>query len=309
MDSSFNNDSKKEIDIIRTFLIFWKRRYFISVFTTFFAIISIFYSLSLQNIYTSTALLIPYEKSDNQPTGLSALSGYTAAVGINLQEDATINESVARIQSFQFFSEHLLSDIKLQDILAVKKWDKMNNKLIYEKELFDEKSNKWVRDFTYPQQQIPSDQEAFRAFKSSMYAVIDKEKSFINIGVNHQSPYIAKEWLEKIIINFNESMRMEDIESSKSNIDFLSTMQGSTNIQSIRDVASNLLESQMQTLMLASSNKDYVLKVIDKPIAPELKTSPNRAIICIVITLFGLAISLIFVFIKDELLIKDELFR
>ena len=54
----------------------------------------------------------------------------------------------------------------------------------------------------------------------------------------------------------------------------------------------------MQTLMLASSNEDYIFKTINSPIVPEEKSGPNRAFICIVGTLFGFIFSIILVLIQ-----------
>ena len=94
-------------------------------------------------------------------------------------------------------------------------------------------------------------------------------------------------------------MRLEDIELSKSYIDFLNESQNSTNVQSLREVASQLLESQMQTLMLASSNEAYIFKIIDSPVVPEEKFSPNRPLIVIIGTIFGVIFSIFFVFLQD----------
>ena len=52
--------------------------------------------------------------------------------------------------------------------------------------------------------------------------------------------------------------------------------------------------------MMASIKDDYLLSVIDPPIAPEIKSSPKRAIICILITIFGGLVSLIGALIKHN---------
>ena len=94
-------------------------------------------------------------------------------------------------------------------------------------------------------------------------------------------------------------MRQEDIEFSKTSIAFLNEAQKSENIQSVRDVVSNLLEAQMQTLMLASSNSAYVFKTLDAPLVPEEKSSPNRFFIIIFGLFIGLFSSLLAVIIKN----------
>ena len=93
-------------------------------------------------------------------------------------------------------------------------------------------------------------------------------------------------------------MREIDKRDAQNAINFLNESTNTTSIQSIREVISALLESKMQTLMLASTNKDYVFKVLDSPIVPELKSGPYRSIICLIGTLIGGFISLLIVFIQ-----------
>ena len=126
---------------------------------------------------------------------------------------------------------------------------------------------------------------------------VDNKTSFITLSIEHKSPYLAKQWVDIIVHNINESMRELDIRNAKNSITFLNESTSSTSIQSIREVIASLLERQMQTLMLASSNADYVWKTIDSSLVPELKSGPNRAFICIVGTLLGSMLSMIFVFI------------
>ena len=130
--------------------------------------------------------------------------------------------------------------------------------------------------------------------------------SFVKISFSHKSPEIAKNWLEIIIFNINESMRLEDIRASQKYINFLNESQQSINVQYLKVVTSRLLENQMQTLMLASSNDSYVFKTIDSPIMPELKSSPNRAIICIAITIFGGILSVLLILFKHYLIVQKK---
>ena len=90
-------------------------------------------------------------------------------------------------------------------------------------------------------------------------------------------------------------MKDRDRLDAQNSIKFLSGSSNSTNIQSIRDVISALLESQMQTLMLAYSNDAYIFKIIESPIAPEKKSGPARAVICILGTIFGGFISIVII--------------
>ena len=90
-------------------------------------------------------------------------------------------------------------------------------------------------------------------------------------------------------------MKLLDINSAKKSIDFLNDLSSKTNVQSIKEVILKLLETQMQTLMLASSNDAYVFKIIDSPIVPEKKSGPQRKFILIIGTILGGLTSVIIV--------------
>ena len=92
-------------------------------------------------------------------------------------------------------------------------------------------------------------------------------------------------------------MRELDREFAQRSIDFLNEAQQSSNVQSMKEVTS-LLEQQMQTLMLVSANKDYIYNILEPPIAPERKSKPNRAMLCIIGTFLGGVLSLMIVFIQ-----------
>jgi LPS O-antigen subunit length determinant protein (WzzB/FepE family) len=95
-------------------------------------------------------------------------------------------------------------------------------------------------------------------------------------------------------------MREIDKQDAQNSIDFLSESSRAVSIQSIKEVVSKLLESQMQTLMLASSSEAYVFKTIDSPIVPEAKSGPKRALICILGTALGAILSLLTVLVQHS---------
>ena len=297
--TSHNESSEIDLNLLVSF--FWKNKIIFCLIITTFTIISLIYSLSLSNFYTSQSLLAPTEKEDSLSSKLGSYSSLTGLAGVNLLNENSSNatEAIERIKSFEFFSKYLLPNIKLENIMAIKDWDLITNTLIYDKKLYDEESGEWTRKFSHTQSRVPSQQETFKIFLNSLNISVDKDTSFVTIKVRHQSPYVAKKWLEIIIFNINESMRSQDIRSSEASIDFLNKTQKLTKIQSIKDAISSLQETQMQTLMLASSNEAYVFKVIDSPIAPETKSSPNRFFICILGGMFGFFFSIFIILFRN----------
>ena len=286
------NNYNDEIDLLELFLIAWKKRLFIVTLTSIFAIASVFYALSLPNIYTSKSLLAPANKEEAISSRLGGMSGLAGLAGVNLSQSnaSTSKEAIERVKSFEFFSNYFLPNIKLENLLAVKEWTPESETIIYNDGLFDVKNNNWNTK--------PSNQTAYRQYINIFGVNVDDETGFVTFTVDHQSPEIAKKWLDIIIYNINESMREIDKTDAQNAINFLNETSSSTSIQSIREVIGRILETKMQTLMLASTNKAYVFKVLDSPIVPEIKSGPFRSVICIIGTLIGGVISILITFFQ-----------
>lgn len=286
------NNYNDEIDLLELFLIVWKKRLFVVTLTSIFAIASVFYALSLPDVYTSKSLLAPANKEETISSRLGGISGFAGLAGVNLSQSnaSTSQEAIERVKSFEFFSNYFLPNIKLENLLAVKEWTPESETIIYNDGLFDVKKNNWNTK--------PSDQTAYRQYINIFGINVDDETGFVTFTVDHQSPEIAKKWLDIIIYNINESMREIDKTDAQNAINFLNETSSSTSIQSIREVIGRILETKMQTLMLASTNKAYVFKVLDSPIVPEIKSGPFRSIICIIGTLIGGVISVLITFFQ-----------
>ncbi len=289
-----------EIDLLELFSIAWNRKFFIIILTSVFAIFSVFYSLSLPNVYSSSSLLAPSSQNNSvSSSSLGGMSGLASLAGVNISSSnaSKSDEAIQRIQSFEFFTNYFLPNIKLEDLMAIEKWIAESDSIIYSEEIFNNKTKKWVNIDSDSKKLSPSTQKAFKRYKQILGISKDDITGFITISIQHQSPIVAKNWVELIVYNINESMRELDKLDAKNAINFLNQSSNSTSVQSIREVINRLLESKMQTLMLASSNKAYIFKTIDSPIAPEVKSGPVRSFICIMGTLIGLIVSMIIVFI------------
>lgn len=293
-------NKQEEIDLSEIFLLIWDYKIFIAFVTSFFAIGSIIYSLSIPNKYNSFALLAASSEKESLASNIGQFSGLAGLAGINLPSDngSKSEEAKERIKSFDFFKDYFLPFIKLEDLMAVKEWKIESDTIIYDESIFDVESNKWVRKVDYPKQATPSQQESYTKYLEILKLSTNNETGFISLSIIHESPFVANQWVDLIILNINNSMREIDKKNAEKSINFLNETSKTTSIKSIQEAISKLLEIQMQTLMLASSNEEYVFKVIDSPRIPEIKSSPDRALICIIGTLLGLFLSSIFVLIK-----------
>ena len=292
IDNNYSKDG--DIDLKTIFSALFEKKILISSLTTIAIAISIIYSLSIPNIYSSSALLAPSNSDDSFSSNLSSFSSIAGLAGVSLPNRTnTSREAIERIKSFKFFSEQFLSEINLENLIAIDEWSVDDNIITYNEDLFDAKSGKWIRKTNNRKKAMPSDQEAFKVYKRILSISEDKQSTFVNIKIEHQSPHIAKKWTDIIILKINESMRVEDQRIAKNSIDFLNELLLSSSYNNIKEVIIQLLESQMQNLMLASVSESYIYKVIDFPIVAEEKSSPNRFFIVIVGSLLGAMLSIL----------------
>ena len=301
MNTQNRNFNDKEILSVFKTLMRQKKIILTCIFV--FSLLSIIYSISLPNLYTSSTLLAPSHKEESLSSklNLGSFSSIAGFAGVNLPGEGSSpsKEAIERIKSFEFFSNYFLPHIQLEDLLASKGWSAEYDEILYDSKKFDANSKKWVRKFRFPQKQMPSDQEAYREFSKILQISEDAKTSFVTISISHYSPKIAKDWLDKIILGINKSMSEEDKKNAENSINFLNEIYNTTNFESLKDSINILMESQMQTFMLASSNKNYIYKILDSPIAPEKKSSPNRSIICILGFLLGTILGIALAIISD----------
>ncbi|MDA8696217.1 hypothetical protein N9M12_00415 [Gammaproteobacteria bacterium] len=298
------NSNDKSIREILEFYFTYKKFFLFILFLTL--IFSILFSISKQNIYKSEAVLAPSMPQDKITSSLSNYSNLASITGINIPQENTnlSQEALKRMQSYEFFSKHFLPDIKLENLMAAKKWDPLTNTVSYDESIYDELEKQWVRKVKFPRKSMPSDQEAYKVYKKIFNVSVDRRTSFVSLSMEHISSTHAQKWLEIIINNVNYSMRQNDINRAEKSILFLSEYAKSTNLQSLKDSISSVLESEMRTLMLASTNEDYVYKLIQPPYAQEEKFKPERLKIILISMFIGFIIAVfiipIFHFLKKN---------
>ena len=280
-----------DIDLVALLKLIWSKKFLVIAVTISFAIGSIVYALLLPNIYSSQAVMLPAEQDKGMGGLLDQYSGMAGLAGISLPSESgsKSQEAIARVQSFKFFSTHFLPYVSLKDLVAAKKWDSAKNNIIYDKKIFDSESDKWIRKPKYYTRSItPSDQEAFKYYLQSTSIREDKKTSVVSLSVQHISPYVAQQWAELIIEKIDSSMRNQDKIDAMKSIEFLNGLSPTVNYEEIKKALSSLQQQQMKRLMMIEGNENYVFKVLDFPIVPEMKYKPQRAFIVILGTFMGL---------------------
>ena len=293
-----------EIDLRELFSVLWDGKVWISAITAVAAAISVSVALWLPNIYESKALLAP--KSDGGSGGLSRLAaqygGLASLAGINLSGVGGGDVSKAalaqeKLKSLSFFAEHLYSEV-LVDLMAVDYWDAATGEIVIDSNVYNQGTSQWVREVSFPRKAKPSAQEAHEAFLKVIALSEDKQSGFVTLSVQHESPVVAKLWADMLIDRINEEIRAEDVGEAEASIAFLEAQREQTSLVSLDEVFAQLIEEQTKTIMLANVSKDYVFEIIDPPVVPELKSKPSRALICMLGTLLGGMLGIVWVLVR-----------
>ena len=117
---SYSNKDEQAIDLKELFSVVWGDKKLITFISILAACISLTVSLSLQNIYTSNALLASSESEDSIGSKLDGFSGFAGFAGVSIPSSPSSksDEAIARIQSYDFFIDKVLPNIKLENLMA-----------------------------------------------------------------------------------------------------------------------------------------------------------------------------------------------
>ena len=159
-----NNNDDDELDLRELFHVLWGKIFYIGAITSIFSLISIIYALMLPNIFQSQATLLPTQSNQGMSSMLGQYSGIASAAGISLPSESgsKAQEAVARISTFEFFSNDFLPHIQLENLMAVEKWNQASNTLTYDASNFNSESRQWVEKDRPSKSIIPSLQEAYK---------------------------------------------------------------------------------------------------------------------------------------------------
>lgn len=303
-DATFSSAAlDDEIDLRELFSVIWQGKWLIIAVTAVFAIGAIIFAIKQPNIYKSEALLAP--ASEEQGGGLSGLAsqfgGLASLAGVNLGAKSGVDKTqmaIEVVKSRQFSADFIQKHKILPDLMAAKAWDIAQDKLIYDPELYDAQANTWVREVKAPFKPEPSMQEAFKVFSQVVMVNTAKETGMVTITVEHLSPTVAQQWIIWLVQDINKTMKDRDVAEANRSREFLSQQIALTNVADIKTILYKLIEEQAKTIMFAEVRDEYVFKTIDPAFVPEEKAKPKRALICVLGTMLGGMLGIMFILVR-----------
>ena len=295
MENNIETNSRydDEIDLTELFGILWSGKLKIISISTIFAIASVIYALSLPNQYKVTTLLAPAQSENTGLSGaLGSLGGLASFAGVNISNGESDEAQIAQeiMISWNFIETFISTNNISVELYAAKSWNEGSNELQIDEEVFNTNTKQWLA-------KKPTSWELYQSFLQRIDVAEDKDTGLVTVSFEYYSPYLAKKWLDKYVAAINTHMQQRQMSKVSTNIDYLQAQIEMTSISEMREVFFNIIEEQTKNKMLAEANPDYVFVEVNPSMVPEQRSTPQRAVICILITFFGAIFSALIVLI------------
>ena len=265
----------------------WINKFFIIIFPLLVGSITALYSLTLPNMYRAEVLLASSE-SKSQNTS-AASTGLAVLAGVSLQSaDTKTLIAIETLKSRKFISEFLIRHEALPALMAPISW---NSK----------------EDILEVGEYHGSIQEATKAFTKIFYVgKLSQNTPFVLMTIAHISPTQGRDWLEAMVKDLNQILSERDLAEVENSIKYLQEQINKTNVSDLQQLFYSMIEAQTGKAMLAEVRPEYVFRVIDPAIAPELKYSPYRALITfqsVVYSLVAIIVLCVLLYLNNQIIL------
>ncbi len=301
MESNIARSNTEELTLYGLFSLFIKNWLTLVISGFSFAVIALIWAINQPNVYTAQTLLMPTSEDSGGLGGLAGnLGGLAAMAGVSLPEGKTDNVKLALelVETQSFLGSFIEDNDLIVPIMAAEGWDEASNELIIDPDKYDVNTKTWVRKPKLPRKVIPSTQETYEALLKLITVEQDPKSKFVKLSVDFYSPFIAAEWTQKLVDKLNQSIRLRDKQEATESIAYLEKLSQESNVYGLRNMFSSLMEEQIKSRMLAEVRIDYVFKIVDPAVVPELKSKPKRSIIIVVAGFLGGIVGIIIILFR-----------
>ena len=289
-----------EIDLRELFSVLWAGKKVIVAITGLFAAAAVVYALSIANEYKASIVIAPAQQEGGGLSGaLGQLGGLASLAGVSLGGGGGSEAAVAQeiMQSWGFVEQFIVNNELEVEVFAAEGWNKTSNVLTIDSDLYDKDSNKWLIDED-GQLRAPTSWQLYQAFSKRLSVSEDKKSGLTSVSIEYFSPIVAKNWVDLYVAAINEHMRQRKLSQVNSNIEYLQAQIEKTSIAEMREVFYQIIEEQVKNKMLAEASPEYAFVTVSPSMVPEEKSKPKRALMCILGTLLGGMLSVLYVLVR-----------
>ncbi len=289
-------DTNKDMDFFTLTKMMWTNKKEILIFSIVSSITVLLLSFTFSDKYTSSAV---FSVNNNGPESMISNSlreygGVASMIGLNLPSGGQNKEDFAfqLLNSKEILKNLVEYDGVRENIFAAKSYDKEEGKIIYDESLYNVEQKKWVRKPPKGRNIVPSYIEIMdEKISKNLNLQQDVKTGFISIRYEHLSPKFAYDFINLLVAEVNNYAQKSDLASSDLALEYLQEELKKTDNSNVTNTLNNLIESHMNIKVIATTEEKYLLKTIDPPYIPEVRSFPNRKNLAIIAFIVGFIFS------------------
>ena len=286
------------------FKLFWRWKWILVSITAIGGILSILYAKNQVDVYRASIITVtPSGKSGGGMSALSGqLGGLAGLAGISLGgSDKSLKQIKDLVKSRSFLQKFIERHQLMPNLIAVVDWDKTNNQLVYDPEIYDINTENWVRSPPPGKSVIPTSWETYPILLTKINLQEQVKKDMFILSVDHYSPHLAKKWVELLLSDINSFYRQRSQRETQQSIAYLQTALEKTEFSNVKSTIYELLEEQIKSDMLSEVRQEFALETLSGAVLPEDKDHPKRSLIVISGTVLAGLISLLMALIANAI--------
>lgn len=262
--------------------ILWEGRILLIAVVAVFTVLAVVYALLATPRYKVDVLLAPAHDENAGSALLGPLGGLAGLAGIAIGREST-SEALAVLESREF-TRTFIEERNLLPVLFAEEWDPAK------------------RDWREMDPALrPDIRDAVRFFDEAVRTVReDKATGLVTLTIEWTDSKLAAQWANELASRLNATLRDRALAEAQHNIEYLSGELKQTNVLTLQQAISNLLEREMQQLMLARGNEEFVFRVIDRAVPPKKRSWPMRTLIVLAAMAMGSILASAYILIRHE---------
>jgi len=299
IQDDYSQDIESELGIGDIVGICVQYKYILLIMVVLFAGMGALVATLLPTYYMSDMLIKP-RAEDESSSSSSGLAGLGALAGgmintVNSDTELLIEQIKSRVFILSFIKKNKLN----AELVAVIGWDALQNKLIYDEELYNPIEKKWLDPELEPQ---PI--ELYNKFMKDYFTIAyDDKKNLITLQILYYDPARAYEWLNELSKEVNIYLQQRSQIITENRLKYLEETLGSTSNNTMQMLTGDLIKEQLRKLMMNNFNDGFAFEVIDPPLLAHKPVKSQMALFMLLgggIGFFISLFSILLIFNKKE---------
>lgn len=263
------------IDVAQLWRDLWERRWLLLSVAVIGASIGSVAAYTMPRYYEGQTTLLLVEPS-SLSTALGSLGGLGALAslaGVSLRGGDDHSVEAMALLSSRKFTVDFIREHDLFPALFARKWDPKRG------------------DWKVTGDKVPTDGDAYERFDRKIRRIRqDKKTGVITLTIRWRDPQLATDLANDLVVRLNRTMQARAVAESEAIIKELQAQLDKTDVVSLRQALSEVLESEVKSKTLAVVSDEFALRVVDPAVTPAGKeyVFPKPALFVVGGAMFGL---------------------